>query len=259
MEKQNVFSGDGPSSHSRQHPALAARNREFPSDWLSGDVEEQSARIQQAIESSHKVFALGLYDEIRLCYTAPEFQQDLESRTVHLGLDVFGRAGTPIFAPFDGTFVTVHDNAQEQDYGPTLMLQHEDLNGEKFFTLYGHLDQSALNSGDQEIPSKPGHVLPGSEHHPETATGLAFALTGDQSSIGMGNRFPGCRLAIRTKILERDQSKFLSLTRNPRAILDRTRKPTEEFIGKTPPHPGTQSLCPTKNRSPFYGRGSLPD
>ncbi|MGA1721625.1 MAG: aminotransferase class III-fold pyridoxal phosphate-dependent enzyme [bacterium] len=114
------------------------------SDWLSGDVEEQSARIQQAIESAQKIFALGLYDEIRLCYTAPEFQQDLESRTVHLGLDVFGLAGTPIFAPLDGTFVTVHDNAQEQDYGPTLMLQHEDLNGEKFFTLYGHLDPECL-------------------------------------------------------------------------------------------------------------------
>ena len=106
-------------------------------NWLSGDVEEQSDRIQQAIESANKIFALGLYDEIRLCYTAPEFQQDLESRTVHLGLDVFGIAGTPIFAPLDGTFVTVHDNAQEQDYGPTLMLQHEDLGGESFFTLYG--------------------------------------------------------------------------------------------------------------------------
>ena len=29
------------------------------SDWLSGDVEEQSARIQQAIESENKIFALG--------------------------------------------------------------------------------------------------------------------------------------------------------------------------------------------------------
>ena len=145
LEKQ-IFSAVMGQALTPDNTLILPLGIESPSsNWLSGDVEEQSDRIQQAIESANKIFALGLYDEIRLCYTAPEFQQDLESRTVHLGLDVFGIAGTPIFAPLDGTFVTVHDNAQEQDYGPTLMLQHEDLGGESFFTLYGHLDPECLD------------------------------------------------------------------------------------------------------------------
>ena len=226
------------------------------SDWLSGDVEEQSARIQQAIESSHKIFALGLYDEIRLCYTAPEFQQDLESWTVHLGLDVFGRAGTSIFAPFDGTFVTVHDTLRSRTMALRSCCSIRILVERASSRSTAILIQSALNSGDRRFHPSRDTYCQDRSITPKRQLASAFALTGDQSSIGMETDF-GCRLAVRTKFLGRDCPNPI-LTRNPRAILDRTRKPTEEFIGKTPPHPGTQSLFPTKNRSPFYGRG-LPD
>ncbi|MGA1597984.1 MAG: aminotransferase class III-fold pyridoxal phosphate-dependent enzyme [bacterium] len=113
-------------------------------EWFRGEVAEQSARVESALRESGKSFALGLYDEARLCYTAPEFRQGPESRTIHLGLDVFAPSGTPLHAPLDGVFVTVHDNAQEQNYGPTLMLEHRDSAGEPFYTLYGHLDPGCL-------------------------------------------------------------------------------------------------------------------
>ena len=55
---------------------------------------------------------------------------------------------------------------------PTLMLQHKDLSGESFFTLYGHLDPECLELWQPGDSIQAGTVLPGSEHHPETATGL---------------------------------------------------------------------------------------
>src|SRR6056300_1045457 len=95
---------------------------------------------------------------------------------------------------------------------------------------------------------------------PKWQLASAFALAGDRSSNGMGNRFPGCRIAFRTKFLEAAQSQSLSFTRNPRAILGRTGRPATRFIGKTSPHHGTQPLSVLQKAAHYFtGRGSLPD
>ncbi len=116
----------------------------------------------------------GRYDEVRPFYTtdayAVEGNDGPEWRTVHIGLDVFLPPGTPVHAPLDGIVHSFQDNANERDYGPTIILEHHtiadwglriadsadpqsfvipegNLNPQSeiiFYTLYGHLSRKSL-------------------------------------------------------------------------------------------------------------------
>lgn len=85
-------------------------------------------------------YGLGLYGENRSVYATAQFANAAspERRTVHLGIDVFAPAGTPVHAPLPGRVRHLTYNADPLDYGHTLILEH-DLDGLRFFTLYGHL------------------------------------------------------------------------------------------------------------------------
>lgn len=85
-------------------------------------------------------YGLGLYGENRTVYATPQFADAASPvrRTIHLGIDVFAPAGTPVYAPLPGRVSHLTYNADPLDYGHTLILEH-DLNGTRFFTLYGHL------------------------------------------------------------------------------------------------------------------------
>ena len=84
-------------------------------------------------------YGLGLYGEKRSVYTAAQFADQMsdERRMLHLGVDVFALAGTPVHAPLDGEVLAVAYNADPLDYGNTLFLKHDG-----FCTLYGHLGSS---------------------------------------------------------------------------------------------------------------------
>lgn len=85
-------------------------------------------------------YGLGLYAEDRTVYETPQFADAAspERRTVHLGIDVFAPAGTPVHAPLPGVVERVAYNADPLDYGNTLFIRHE-IEGLRFWTLYGHL------------------------------------------------------------------------------------------------------------------------
>src|SRR5262249_12401199 len=68
-----------------------------------------------------------------------------ERRTIHIGLDLFADAGTPVHAPLDGVVHAFANNAVPQDYGPVIILRHETTDGDVFFTLYGHLSRTSLD------------------------------------------------------------------------------------------------------------------
>jgi len=91
---------------------------------------------------------IGRYNEARALYTTEQFRvvgnNGAEWRTVHIGLDIFQAPGSPICAPLDGTVISAFDNAQELDYGPTIILEHAVEPGLTFFTLYGHLSRDCL-------------------------------------------------------------------------------------------------------------------
>lgn len=72
-----------------------------------------------------------------------------ENRTIHLGIDIWGEAGSEIYAPVGGRVHSFAFNNHFGDYGATLILLHQ-LNGLLFHTLYGHLslkDIGGLNEG----------------------------------------------------------------------------------------------------------------
>ena len=86
------------------------------------------------------VYGLGAYCEKRSVYETDAFADVAcpERRTVHLGIDVFAPAITPVYAPLAGRVLHLTYNADHLDYGNTLILQH-DAGGVPFHTLYGHL------------------------------------------------------------------------------------------------------------------------
>ena len=117
------------------------------------DHSRFSQRLFDQMRDAGAAIGIGRYDEVRWWYTgeafrAPANEMD-EWRSVHLGVDLFAEAGTPVLAPVEGRVVSVRDNAERLDYGPTIILEHEAEDAEgsvRFRTLYGHLSPKSLTA-----------------------------------------------------------------------------------------------------------------
>lgn len=149
-------------------------------------------------------FLLGGYDEIRSMYQRSElFDGEQEPRRLHLGTDIWGPAGTAVFAFMGGMVHSTGYNDRLGDYGATMILLHQ-LEGIPFYTLYGHIslkDISQVAAGQYisrgqviahfGIPEENGHWPP----H------LHFQVIND---IGLREGdYPGvCRLSERMQWLE---------------------------------------------------------
>ena len=120
--------------------------------WVAAEMAAHGATV-----------GVGRYGEARLLYDAPAFHapgnDGPEARTIHLGLDLFAPAGTPVHSPLAGVVASVADNDRPGDYGPTVILRHAPAasgrdggpaaggtipDGPGFHTLYGHLDHATL-------------------------------------------------------------------------------------------------------------------
>ena len=120
--------------------------------------------LKLQMEESGACIGIGRYNEARLMYTSPVFStgdNELdESRTIHLGMDVFKEAGTAVYAPLDGTVLSAADLDRPLDYGPTLILRHVTSGeGTPFFTLYGHLNRGSLDHLEPGAPVKKGEKI----------------------------------------------------------------------------------------------------
>src|SRR6186713_828858 len=83
----------------------------------------------------------------------PHFDTEEEPRRLHLAVDIWGPAGTIVYAPLDGKIHSFRYNDQHGDYGATIILQHQ-LSGHIFHTLYGHLslaDLEGLSVNDKVV------------------------------------------------------------------------------------------------------------
>ncbi len=96
------------------------------------------------IKNDSKV-AYGGYNEIRTIYKrSAVFKNDFsEERNIHIGLDLWIKAGTNVLAALDGKIHSFQNNKSLGDYGPTIILEHE-VENVKFYTLYGHLSEESL-------------------------------------------------------------------------------------------------------------------
>lgn len=134
--------------HDLQHgPAIELDMSGGDLHWLTLDIHsvaELDAYTQQLKNQHGAVVAIGRYLEDRaFLYSRSDlFHNKDELRSVHLGIDLMVPTGTPVMSPLTGMIHSFADNQGEGDYGPTIILQHE-LQGVRFFTLYGHLCRAA--------------------------------------------------------------------------------------------------------------------
>jgi murein DD-endopeptidase MepM/ murein hydrolase activator NlpD len=137
----------------------------------------------------------GRYAEDRVIYTSEHFT-GANARTVHLGVDLEAPAGAPVYAPLGGRIHSVGVNDAPLDYGPTVILEHTlsvTRQGRRdgdattstappqrltFFTLYGHLSRSSLESSD--TPAGAPRLVPGQA----IARGEVLGWLGDESVNG---------------------------------------------------------------------------
>jgi murein DD-endopeptidase MepM/ murein hydrolase activator NlpD len=124
---------------------------------LNDDIALRAYIYNKARE--HGAFwAYGGYLEQRDFYTSALFREEIEPRNIHLGIDIWADAHTPIYAPFHGRIHSFAYNDQQLDYGYTVILEH-DLSDETIYSLYGHLSSSHYQLWRQGSPIKEGDLL----------------------------------------------------------------------------------------------------
>ncbi len=120
---------------------LSKNNPSLQSD-VFGNVEKFKDYINILIGDK---WGIGGYLEERAIYEAhSNFATDQRDfRNIHLGIDIWAKAGTPVLAPLDGYVYSLQNNEGLGNYGPTIILRHE-LDDQTFFSLYGHLSKNDL-------------------------------------------------------------------------------------------------------------------
>jgi murein DD-endopeptidase MepM/ murein hydrolase activator NlpD len=161
------------------------------------DVAQLGELINRSMAEAGTAFAFGRYAEPRDLYSNDNFASgdSAESRTIHMGIDLFCVAGTVVRSPLDARVKFVANNARELDYGPLVILQHETKSGSEFFTLYGHLGMEALErlSEGQHVSS--GQQIATVGAPPDNGNWpphLHFQLINDLLDLGVD--FPGVAL-----------------------------------------------------------------
>jgi len=137
---------------------LTKQNTELTTAIVS-DAAKFSQWVDGQLKQHHCRYGIGGYMEYRSIYIGiPLFETAHEPRLLHLGVDIWGGAGTPVYAPLDGTIHSFADNNHHGDYGPTIILQHS-LNGLTFYSLYGHLSRANLTGLQTGMPIKRGQAI----------------------------------------------------------------------------------------------------
>lgn len=161
------------------------------------------AYVLEKLNSTGRKVGVGGYLEHRAIYHRSEhFNQLEEPRIVHLGVDIWAAAFTPIFAPVDSIIHSFKDNANFGDYGPTIILEHVDFKSQDIsrYSLYGHLSRRSLKNlkVGQEIES--GEQFTEFGPYPENGDWpphLHFQLMTDL--LGNSGDFPGvCSVSEKT-------------------------------------------------------------
>jgi 4-aminobutyrate aminotransferase-like enzyme/Ser/Thr protein kinase RdoA (MazF antagonist) len=134
---------------------------------------------------------VGRYLEHRDVYATAAFagtDPDDDRRTVHLAVDLFAPAGTPVRSPLPGVVHAFGDNDAPLDYGPVLIVAHRTDDGTPFFSLYGHLARTSLPSLQVGMPVAAGDVLAtiGAEHeNGNWPPHVHFQLLTDLAGLGL--------------------------------------------------------------------------
>ncbi len=114
-------------------------------DFDLSNAEKFEDFIEKYLSKNNAKVAFGGYNEIRNIYKrSTVFKNNIsDERNIHIGLDLWIKAGTDVLAALDGKIHSFRNNTSLGDYGPTIILEHE-IENVKFYTLYGHLSEESL-------------------------------------------------------------------------------------------------------------------
>jgi len=114
------------------HEILA--DTELFSEWVNGKLAKANAR-----------YGIGGYNEHRTIYgRSTHFDTIEEPRRLHLGIDIWGPAETPIYNFKDAIVHSFNFNDNFGDYGATIILQYQ-FDDLVCHALYGHLSLASLD------------------------------------------------------------------------------------------------------------------
>lgn len=157
-------------------------NRVLSPDEIA-DTERFAAYINRVLRENSCRYGIGGYGEHRTLYArSKHFDQpaganaarganasrgseaarsstaEPEPRRLHLGVDIWGPAGTPVMAPLNGVVHSFAFNNNDSDYGATIILTHN-LDGIGFHSLYGHLSLNSIKNLYEGKNIRKGEVI----------------------------------------------------------------------------------------------------
>lgn len=157
---------------SEYHPVVPfdpGRDKLYPFDFTErnttlspeevADTERFAAYINGTLKAHQARYGIGGYGEHRTLYArSKHFDQAEEPRRLHLGVDIWGPAGTKVMSPLDGMVHSFAFNNNDSDYGATLILTHH-IEGISFHTLYGHLSLNSIKGRIEGEKIEKGEVI----------------------------------------------------------------------------------------------------
>lgn len=116
--------------------------------------------IEDHLLKNNAKVAFGGYIEERNLYKSSHLfnEEEKEERNIHIGLDLWIKAGTSILAALDGTVYGFDFNAGKGNYGPTIILEHH-IENQHFYTLYGHLSVESIENIEIGLAFKKGQKI----------------------------------------------------------------------------------------------------
>ncbi|HEX5151891.1 MAG TPA: peptidoglycan DD-metalloendopeptidase family protein [Parafilimonas sp.] len=112
------------------------------------DGDQFASYIKGQIKNAGALYGIGGYAEYRSFYSRSQMFDNAagaEPRRLHLGIDIWADAGTPVYAFMGGMVHSFAFNNNFGDYGATLILLHQ-LDGIAFYSLYGHISLNDINN-----------------------------------------------------------------------------------------------------------------
>jgi len=116
--------------------------------------------IENHLQKNKAKVAYGGYNEERNLYDDKTLFDDeqADKRNIHIGMDLWIKAGTPVLAALDGKVHGFDFNAGIGNYGPTIILQHN-IKNQIFYSLYGHLSLDSIDHLEIGTVFRQGHQL----------------------------------------------------------------------------------------------------
>ncbi|SDJ79307.1 Peptidase family M23 [Flavobacterium noncentrifugens] len=111
------------------------------------NASEFESAIEKYLSENDADVAFGGYNEVRNLYSRSALfkNQNDEERNIHIAMDLWIKAETPVLAALDGKIHSFKNNIGLGNYGPTVILEHH-FEGFTFYTLYGHLSIESLEN-----------------------------------------------------------------------------------------------------------------